>query len=160
MKHAAERLRALPARVHSILQGADDACLRARPAEGEWSAIEVAGHLVDKMQFWSERVERITREDEPLLPGYDQDAYVRQRRYQEASLHTVMDNLRTGCARFAALVDGLPETALTREGIHQEMGPISLAQCVSIPVDSADEHLVQMQAALAATPTTDAVPTD
>ena len=148
MNAAAARFRALPSHVESVLDGASDAALRARPAAGEWSAIEVAGHLVDKMQFWSERVERISREDRPFLPGYDQDVYVRDRAYQSADPNAVLRDLRAGCENFARLIEGLPESALAREGVHEETGPISLEQCILLPIESGEEHLNQMRAAL------------
>jgi hypothetical protein len=152
----AARFRALPTRVESVLSAANDRQLRARPAPGEWSAIEVAGHLVDKMQFWSERVERIAREDRPFLRSYDQDAYVRDRAYQSADKGTLVHDLQAGCEDFVKLIEGLPESALAREGVHEETGPISMAQCILLPIDSAEEHLNQMQAALTAAPAVDA----
>jgi DinB family protein len=145
---AAERFRAVPSRVESVLNGVDDDTLRRRPAVGEWSAIEVVGHLVDKMEFWSERVERIFRENQPYLRGYDQDAYVRDRQYHSAQLGVLMEELHKGCEHFATLVGKLPDAAFNRQGVHQEMGPITLEQCISLPLESVDEHLNQMRAAI------------
>jgi DinB superfamily len=152
MNAAAEQLRSVPARVKSVLDadGVDDDRLRRRPAMGEWSAVEVVGHLVDKMQFWSERVERILHEEQPYLRGYDQDVYVRERQYQSAQLSIVLEHLREGCEHFATLLEALPQSALARQGVHQEMGPISLEQCISIPLASVEEHLNQMRAAIRA----------
>jgi uncharacterized damage-inducible protein DinB len=150
MRSSAARLRALPTQVEAILATADDTALRARPGAGEWSAIEVAGHLVDKMQVWCGRVERIAREEQPFLPSYDQDSSVREHAYQSADRDALLRALREACERFAALVETLPATALGRGGMHAEMGPITLEQCVWEPLDSAAAHLAQMRAAIAA----------
>ncbi len=61
----AARLRAVPEDFRAALSGADDRALRHRPAPGEWSAVEVVGHIVDKMDAWRERVERIAGEERP-----------------------------------------------------------------------------------------------
>ena len=144
-----EQLRALPSQVRAELDAADAQTLRQRPAPGEWSAIEVLGHLVDKMQVWRERVEQVAREERPFLASYDQDARVREQGYQSAEVHELLTLLRQACERFARTVEALPETALAREGIHEETGPITLEQCVRVPVASADDHLAQMRAAIA-----------
>jgi hypothetical protein len=105
---------------------------------------------VDKMQVWRERVEQIMLHEQPFLPGYDQDAYVRQRAYQSARLSAVLDDLRQSCHRFAVLVETLRPTALQRDALHEEIGPVTLEQCVREPMDSAADHLTQIQAALMA----------
>jgi hypothetical protein len=145
---APERLRALPGLVDSALDGADEATLRRRPAPTEWSAIEVAGHLVDKMEFWSTRVDRIFHEERPFLPAYDQDTYVRERGYQSADRPALLEELREACERFANLVEALPAHALPREGVHAEIGPITLERCIWEPITSAETHLGQIKAAL------------
>ncbi|HWZ19438.1 MAG TPA: hypothetical protein VNW73_11620 [Ktedonobacteraceae bacterium] len=34
----------------------DNPAIRYRPAPNEWSAIEVVGHMINKMQMWTSRV--------------------------------------------------------------------------------------------------------
>jgi hypothetical protein len=48
----------------------DEHAIRHRPAAGEWSAVEVVGHMIDKMQFWTGQVERLMVEERPALSGY------------------------------------------------------------------------------------------
>jgi hypothetical protein len=67
----ATQFREIPNAFHKALRTGDDRAIRHRPAAGEWSAIEVLGHMIDKMSHWSNRVERIVREERPTLPGYD-----------------------------------------------------------------------------------------
>ncbi|MBO0794068.1 MAG: DinB family protein, partial [Ktedonobacteraceae bacterium] len=80
----AAQLCEIPTMFRKALRIADDRVIRHRPGDGKWSAIEVLGHMIDKMTHWSDRVERIAREERPTLPGYDQDAEVRDHAYQQA----------------------------------------------------------------------------
>ena len=65
----AAQLREVPATFRMALLS-DDHAIRHRPAEGEWSAIEVVGHMIDKMQIWTSRVVRLMVEEQPALPEY------------------------------------------------------------------------------------------
>jgi uncharacterized damage-inducible protein DinB len=143
----AERLRAVPADFRAAVTSLDDGALRRRPAAGEWSAVEVLGHIIDKMEAWATRVERIAAEDRPLLRSYDQDAYVRERGYQERPLQELLDSLTQASSHFADVVERLPAAALDREGVHEESGPITLRQCILAPLDSLPGHLAQLRSA-------------
>jgi DinB family protein len=143
----AAQLRELPMIFRKALHSADDRVIRHRPGDGEWSAIEVLGHMIDKMTHWSDRVERIAREERPTLPGYDQDAEVRDHAYQQADPARLFEHLQQQCERFAALVVMLPSSALSREGVHEEYGLMTIQQCIQAPLESVAAHLEQLLAA-------------
>jgi uncharacterized damage-inducible protein DinB len=143
----AERLRAVPADFRAAIVALDDASLHRRPAAGEWSAIETLGHIIDKMEAWSVRAERIASEERPLLPDYDQDVYVRERGYQERPLQELLDKLTRASNHFADVVERLPADALDREGVHEVTGPITLRQCILGPLDSLPGHMAQLRSA-------------
>ena len=146
-EHWAARLRELPTTFRGALLLSDDHAIRHRPQAGEWSAIEVLGHMIDKMQHWSGRVERILVEERPALPGYDQDASVRDHDYLHADPAVLIEQLRQACEHFALIVEQLPPSALQREGVHGELGPITVRQCIEMPLASVQEHFEQLQAA-------------
>lgn len=146
-KQWATQLRAVPIIFSLALQTSDDQALRHRPGQGEWSAIEVLGHMIDKMGHWAQRVERIVHEENPALPRYDQDAEVREHDYQHASLAELQKRLEQRCEHFAVLVELLPFAALQRTGVHSERGSLTLRQCVEIPLGSVPGHLEQLRAA-------------
>ncbi len=56
---------------------------RARPAEGQWSAKEVLGHLVDSAANNHQRFVRAQLKEDLVCEGYEQDAWVRVQGYQE-----------------------------------------------------------------------------
>jgi DinB superfamily len=142
----AAQIREIPAIFHMALLN-DVHAIRHRPAAGEWSAIEVVGHMIDKMQIWTSRVERLMAEQRPALPRYDQDALVRDHDYLHADPDVLFEQLRQECERFATLVERLPISALQREGVHEEVGPMTLRRCIEVPLESAPEHLKQLRAA-------------
>jgi hypothetical protein len=74
----ATQIREIPTAFRRALLLSDDPAIRHRPAVSEWSAIEVVGHMIDKMQIWTSRVELVMVEERPALPAYDQDALVRE----------------------------------------------------------------------------------
>jgi hypothetical protein len=140
----AAQLREIPVSYRKALYLHDEQIIRFRPAAGEWSAIEVVGHMVDKMFHWSRRVERIWHEYRPTLPGFDQDEVVRAQGYQEADPDQLLEKLREQCNSFAALVESLPDEALERVGIHSEYGPLTIKRCIQLPLGSVQEHLEQL----------------
>src|SRR5437667_8068646 len=121
----AVQIREVPA-VFRMALLSDEHAIRHRPAAGEWSAVEVVGHMIDKMQIWAGRVERLMVEERPALPGYDQDALVRDHDYLHADSEVLFEQLRQACERFATLVESIPTSALVREGVHVVVGPMTL----------------------------------
>jgi hypothetical protein len=143
----AAQIREIPTVFRMALLPGDDDAIRHRPAESEWSAVEVVGHMIDKMQIWTSRVERILVEERPALPGYDQDTLVREHDCLHADPDTLLEQLRQECEGFATLVEGVPVSALQREGVHEEFGPMTALQCIETTLDSVPGHLAQLRAA-------------
>jgi uncharacterized damage-inducible protein DinB len=105
-----DSLRKTPILLAALLAGVDETLAHARPAEGEWSAVETIGHLIDAEERAVDRIAQIVEEDDPVLAGYDPDALVREHDYQSRSLQSVVDRfeaLRT--ERIAALSALTPE---------------------------------------------------
>jgi hypothetical protein len=78
---------------------------------------------------------------------YDQDALVREHDYLHADPDVLFEQLRQACERFATLVKRIPSSALQREGVHEEAGPMTLRRCIEAPLESAPEHLEQLRTA-------------
>jgi len=104
--------------------------------------------MIDKMTIWRGRVERIRLENTPRLAGYDQAALVRERDYQHAELSSLPERLDHVCERFSAAVRELTENHLARIGVHAELGPLTMADCIRLPLEAADLHKAQLIAAL------------
>ena len=145
----AEQIAAVAPEVAAATSDADDGALRRRPGPGAWCALEVVGHLVDKMGIWRARALAIASQERPHLDLYDQDALVEARSYRSAQLGDLLEELAAGCAAFAGTVRALPDEMAGRTGIHPEHGQITLRQCIEIPLASVGSHLTQLRVALA-----------
>ena len=60
----------------------DDASAR-RPAPRKWSPREIVGHLIDSASNNHQRFVRAQLQDDLILSGYEQDAWVELQRYQD-----------------------------------------------------------------------------
>ena len=81
-------LRSTVERGTTALLAIPDAATGIHPAPGKWSPREVIGHLVDSASNNHQRFVLAPFKDSLVFDGYDQDAWVRTQRYQEASWPT------------------------------------------------------------------------
>ena len=97
--HPAFRVMAAARGFSAALGAEPDDALRRRPAPDEWSAIEVAGHVVDKLRTWTQRIARTVSEERPAIVPYDQDALVLALDHHIAQVDAELNNgLRNGTA--------------------------------------------------------------
>jgi hypothetical protein len=148
----ADALRALPSQIEELVQGLSEDALRWRPAPSEWSIKEVCCHLRDFSEIGGERLRHILSEDNPFLPGYDQEALARDRDYQSEDTPLVLTGLRAYSGGLAYLLENLGEEEWQRRGRHEERGPISVAQYAQLLADHAGVHLEQIKTLLAQLP--------
>ena len=138
------------AQLVELVESTPDHIVRQAPAPGEWSALEVLGHIVDKLTIWRMRIEQIAREEMPTLTLYDQDALVVEHGYGQASVADVVSQVQAAEHAFVTRVRGLGRGVLERVGQHPEYGQMSIAACIEIVHASTAEHLRQARTAVAA----------
>lgn len=88
-----------------------------RYAPEKWSISELLGHIADAERVFSFRAMTFARGDSNALPGFDENAYVRQANFDQASMDDLMLEflaLREGNVR---MLSRLNEEAWTRSGI-------------------------------------------
>jgi uncharacterized damage-inducible protein DinB len=141
-----EALRLLPERVSEEVKGLSEEELRFRPGEGEWSLKEVVGHLRDFAEIDHDRLWRMITQERPFLPGYDQEALVRERNYQDADLPAVLDELASFRRQTVQVLTELVDANWTRTGRHQERGISSIRQLVDNLVRHEAMHLEHIRA--------------
>lgn len=121
----------------------------ARPADGEWSAVETVGHLADAEERAVQRIEQVARENNPELAGYDAAALVLEHHYQAQALDTVVNRfLALRAERIAALAALTPDQ-WTRTGIFMGRGATPLTAITVHMVWHDANHLAQIAEALA-----------
>ena len=136
----------------SILQELlDDAGedLRTRPADREWSVLQLLGHIADAELVVAGRLRWILAHDRPELLPYDQDLWV-------DTLHRD-DDPRALLAGFESLRQAnldlwrrTPIGERSRVGIHRERGPESFELTFRLLAGHDRVHVAQARGALEA----------
>jgi len=145
-----------PAEVHAttraaILEVLTDAAsdLRTRPAPGEWSVLELLGHLLDAEIVVSGRYRWVLSQDRPPLFGYDQDRWVERLRHNDDppdELLEVFSTLRTANLR---LWNRSSADDRRRVAMHAERGAESYELMFRMLAGHDRFHLDQMRQTLA-----------
>lgn len=139
-----DSLRKTPVLLTALLAGVDDELAHMRPAEEEWSTVEVIGHLIDAEERALERIDLVLRDDNPTLAGYDQNALVRDNGYQEQSLQAVVDRLLALRTERIAALTALTDEQWLRTGVFMGRGetPLTAITCHMCWHDT--NHLAQI----------------
>ena len=112
-------LRQTPTAVRSICGELTDAQWRRPMADGEWTALQVVGHLLDVDVVYGFRWRLILTEDRPSYPGYNEKRWSLLPRPAPARLLAALAGLR---AVNLAVLEGVDDDAPTRSGVHGEQG--------------------------------------
>ncbi len=144
-----DALAATPDVFRAVLAGVDPGLARrARGGDEGWSVVQVACHLRDAEERALERARAMRDEDEPALPGYDQDAWAIERRYAEDDLGRALDAFFAFRAEHLAFLRALAPAAWARSGIHAEQGRITIEAHTVHLVSHDAQHLAQVVRAL------------
>jgi hypothetical protein len=140
---------ATPGAVDAIITDAGSA-LRLRPAEGEWSVLELIGHLADAELVVGGRYRWTIAHEQPPLLGYDQDLWVAGLRHNDDDPKELASLFRA--LRHANLALWRRATPAQRErvGMHSERGPESYDLQFRLLAGHDRFHLDQMRKTLAA----------
>src|SRR5205823_3482692 len=124
--------------------------LRQTPAPGEWSVLELLGHLVDAEIVVSGRYRWILSHDRPPLMGYDQDRWVDELHRPPGSPEELLALFEPLRAANVALWYRTPDDRKDRVGIHAERGPESYELTFRLIAGHDRFHLAQAERALGA----------
>jgi DinB superfamily len=112
-------LRQTPTAVRAMCAQLTDAQWGTPMAEGEWTALQVIGHLLDVEVVYGFRWRLILTEDRPAYPGYDEKRWSLLPRPAPSQLLAALAGLR---AVNLAVLEGVDAAAATRPGVHGEQG--------------------------------------
>ncbi|MBA3891192.1 MAG: DinB family protein, partial [Gemmatimonadaceae bacterium] len=87
-----------------------------RYAPGKWSIREVLGHMADTERIMAYRALRVARGDATPLPGFDENLYVENARFDDRTLSSLADDLAIARQSTIALLAPLGDDELGRVG--------------------------------------------
>jgi DinB superfamily len=114
-----EILRQTPTAVRAMCAGLTDEHWRRPMADGEWTALQVVGHLLDVEVVYGFRWRLILTEDRPAYPGYDEKRWSLLPRPAPTQLLAALEGLR---AVNLAVLEEVDLDAAKRSGVHAEQG--------------------------------------
>jgi hypothetical protein len=142
-------LRSFPRRWRSTLavhlDDADpEAVLAGRPTPSEWSALEHAGHVRDVLHALDIRLQRVLREDEPVLP---ETHVTPPSGANEQGMAVVLAALGVSADQLARTIELTPAGAWSRTA-RRAHKPINALELVREAVHEGTHHLAQATATL------------
>ena len=131
-----------PIVLETLLADLPQEALEWKPSEERWSIREVMAHLADIEELYTERAQRIVREERPALAKYVPSAKL----LGGSSADGVERLVRFGLLRrgLVAFVREAPASAALRTGVHEELGPVTLAQMLNELANHDLGHLRQI----------------
>lgn len=118
-----------------------------RPAEGEWCATEVLGHLIEAdRRGFAGRIRTVLAEDRPTFVKWDQPGVARERRDNERDPSDLIQEFMTARGTDLAFMAEIDPALLRRVGIHPKVGELSVNDLLHEWVHHDREHLAQMLA--------------
>jgi hypothetical protein len=109
---------------------------------GDWTALEVIGHVTDTAEVFAGRVRKMIGEDKPRLAPMDQDAVHAQNRNNERDPMELSKRLQ---AAHGEIVRLLMKTAdRERLGIHGDWGEVDAAHVAAYQARHAHEHVTEI----------------
>jgi hypothetical protein len=116
------------ATVRQAVAGMSREQILARPVAGKWSTLEVVCHLADFEPIFADRMKRVIAEDRPSLLGADEKHFAATLAYQSRDLEEELTLIEQTRRQMARILGTLRPEVLTRVGVHNERGPLTLEQ--------------------------------
>jgi hypothetical protein len=116
--------------------------------ELDWTVGEVAGHLRDSAQVFTDRLRRMCRERQPQLADFVTDAPERLADYRSRPPAHLLQQLGRAQGELLRTVAGVGATELDRSGLHAVDGLISVAEVLDFLPRHQLDHAEQLAAQL------------
>lgn len=148
----------LAARLHGaviellgLMESATDAHWSRPPAEGEWTAAEICGHIAELIPYWMSSAQALAK-----APGSsfgremdDPDRVGAVRTGAGQSRELASERVRDAAARAAESVTALPVELWSNAGVSASRGPMTVRGIIeTFLVGHVKMHVAQVRAAL------------
>ena len=126
-----------------LLASLSDADASKPRTDGHWSAKEIIGHLIDSAGNNLQRVVRLQMQESLILPGYEQDGWVRVQDYQQRNWSDLLELWSALNRHLAHAIQYMDRNALARCWQH-DGEEISLAFIIEDYIAHLQHHLRQI----------------
>jgi uncharacterized damage-inducible protein DinB len=130
-----------PAVLRKAVAGMSREQLLARPVAGKWSTLEVTAHLADFEPIFATRMKSILAEDKPQLIGADENRFAAALAYNDRDLEEELAIIERTRSQMARILRKQPEEALQRIGVHNQRGPLTLEQFLTMAGKHITHHV-------------------
>jgi len=130
--------------IRSDIGNLSDAQSRFKPGPEEWSIKEVIGHLNDVERVFSYRLLRVSRNDPTLLPGFDQDDYVREAGFDKYALEDLIGEFEHLRRANIIAIDNLLDVYADRRGTASGF-PISVRALIYMLIGHVEQHMASLK---------------
>jgi hypothetical protein len=131
IESATERLRAIP-----------ESHIQTTQIDGQWSAKQILGHLIDSAANNHQRFVRAQFTDDLVFPGYDQEQWIRVQHYNEEAWMDLIELWRGYNLHLAHVISRIPEGTLTQVRTAHTLDKIAW-QPVSATEPTTLEYLIR-----------------
>ena len=103
-----------PGRIEALVAGLSPEELRTRPAEDEWSAVELQAHLRSCADVWGDCIRTILAEDHPTIRAIDPRSWTPQTDYPDLEFAPSWGAFKAQRAELLATLEALPPESWER----------------------------------------------
>ncbi|TYS33858.1 DinB family protein [Bacillus pumilus] len=132
--------------LEELVEACDEHTLEQSLGEGKWSIKQIAGHLYDTEEVWSERIDQAISNDHTPFQSYDPEIYVKERgyeRYNEQEIKALIKRLKE---RRNNTLQLLKKDIWEQSGLHPEEGMMSVQILAETIALHEQHHLDQIKA--------------
>lgn len=119
--------------------------LGAHLIPGKWSAKEIVHHLADSEGTSAIRLRRLLVEDNPVIYGYDQDAFATKLKYNERDIGPALEAFHAARTTTTQLLQMMSDDEWKRGGTHSESGRYTAETWLEIYAAHAHNHAAQIR---------------
>ena len=145
MQPPVESLRYLLDTVPSQLAELSDPSAAIKPSPGKWSRKEELGHLLDSAANNHQRIVRTLFEEQPAMPGYEQQRWVQVHVYQQRDWRELTDTWAALNRQLLAVAARLTDSEWMRTCTIAGSEPVTLRFVLEDYVAHMSHHLAHIQ---------------
>ncbi len=146
-QRAIQQLAKTPIELRALLQSIPPERAQLKPSLKEFSILENVCHLRDlELEGYIIRVERILEQDNPVLADFNGAKLAAERDYNNQELQSALSAFTNARAKTVALLRAASPEVMTRTGMLEGVGEISLGRLVEMMQQHDEEHLSEVTA--------------